>query len=258
LRLRKDALDSLIPLEAENVFRRYKPERCWTKDGHVFLTETSLLNVMPLLDPDLFLSFVRLGARRGGEYRDPTEAKIRKWVGTYGLPAKSKSLPRRGKPEAPASMPVEKFRREVRDARELWTIHKEIWASDAKAIKRRIKKPHSRWDDELVEGLDSRDHMLARSVLNADEAILHTAHGVLGTITTSKIMDVRPRLHGYGLSWWCPDLISALYLQFALLITGDRPKRICENCGTLFPLTRKDKYHCNESCYRTAYNHREA
>jgi len=30
------------------------------------------------------------------------------------------------------------------------------------------------------------------------------------------------------------------------------------NCGTLFPLTRKDKEYCNELCYRTAYNYRKA
>ena len=34
---------------------------------------------------------------------------------------------------------------------------------------------------------------------------------------------------------------------------GNRPKRICDNCGTLFPLTREDKDHCDERCYRTAY-----
>jgi hypothetical protein len=187
--------------------------------------------------------------------RDPTETRIRKWVGSYGLPAKR--LPRRGKPEAPVSMPVERFRQEVWDAWELWTIHKEIWAEDAEAIKSRANNPRSRWDQKLFEDLSSRNHRLVRSVLRRDEAVLYTARGALEEIATGLLADVSPRVYASNLSWWCPDLLSALYLQFTLLTIGDRPKRVCENCGTLFPLNRKDKYYCNESCYRTAYNHRK-
>ena len=66
---------------------------------------------------------------------------------------------------------------------------------------------------------------------------------------------MRTRVAYSDLSWSCDDLRSAMYLQFALLRTGDRPKRECGNCGMLFPLTRKDKGYCDESCYRTAYNH---
>jgi hypothetical protein len=89
-------------------------------------------------------------------------------------------------------------------------------------------------------------------------AVINTAHAVLDEIATEQIRDVRPRVYYSDLSWSCPDLLSALYLQFALLRMGDRPKRICKNCGTLFLLTRDDKYHCDETCYRTAYNYRDA
>jgi hypothetical protein len=251
---RRNALDGLIPVDAENVFRRYRPVKCVIKDELVLLVESSRFSVMPLRDPNFFTSFVRLGARRGGEYRNPTEVRIKKWAETFGLPAKR--LPKRGTSEAPVSMPLEKFRREVRNAWELWTIYKEIWAADAKAIGARAKDPHSRWDRELAEGLDSRDYRLARSVMSARQAVLRTARDVLDEIASAQIADVRSRVHMSKFSSWCPDLVSALYLQFSLLITRERPKRVCGNCGTLFPLTRKDKYHCDERCYRTAYNHR--
>jgi hypothetical protein len=254
LRPRRNALDGLIPVDAENVFRRFMPVQCVIKDESILLTESSMLSVTPLQDPNFFLSFVRLGARRGGEYRDPTEARIRKWVEIYGLPAKR--LPKRGTPEAPVSMPVEKFRREVRNAWELWAIYKEIWAADAEAIEGRAQAPHSRWDPELAEGLESSDYRLARSVMSARQAVLRTARDVLDKIASAQIADVRSRVHMSNFTWECRDLYSALYLQFAWLITGERPKRICQNCGTIFPLSRKDKYYCDETCYRTAYNHR--
>src|SRR5215207_3130896 len=132
-RLRNKALDSLIPFDAEHVFRRPKPDICWIENGQINLLEHPLLDVFPLVDPNLFLSFVRLGARRGGEYRDPSEYRIKKWVEKYGLPAKR--LPGRRTSEGRIvdlsveriSMSVEQFRREVSDAWELWTIHKEVW-----------------------------------------------------------------------------------------------------------------------------------
>jgi hypothetical protein len=264
-RLRNKAVDSLIPYDAEHVFRRPRPDICWIENGQINLLEDPFLDVFPLVDPNLFLSFVRLGTRRGGEYKHPSETRIKKWVGKYGLPIKR--LPARVTWEGgidlsleKLSMPVEQFQREVYNAWELWTIHKEVWAEDTEAILNRASTPRSRWDRELVEGLNSRDHRARRMVAHdldrpLSTAVIGTAHAVLDEIATAQIADVRPRVRA-DLSWWCPDLPSALYLQFALLRTGDRPKRICENCGTLFLLTRNDKYHCDETCYRTAYNHR--
>jgi hypothetical protein len=269
LRLRNEVLDSLIPYGAEHVFRRPKPDVCWIEDGQIDLLESPFLDVFPLVDPHLFLSFLRLGARRGGEYKDPSESRIKKWVEKYGLPAKRlQPGAQRSTSEKVTdlyvetlSMSVEQFRREVRDAWELWTIHKEVWAEDAEAIMDRVRTPRSRWDRDLAEGFDSRDHKDRRTVARAlykppGTAEIGTAQAVLDEIATAQIADVRPRVYSSDLSWWCPDLLSAMYLQFALLRMGDRPKRICANCGTLFPLTRKDKDYCDETCYRTAYNHR--
>jgi hypothetical protein len=259
IRLRNKALDSLIPLDAEHVFRRRMPDVCWIENEHINLLENPFLDVFPLVDPNLFLSFVRLGARRGGQYKEPSKYRIKKWVGKYGLPLKK--LRRQGTTRTPVRMPVEQFRREVRDAWELWTIHKEAWSNNAEAIMNRVNAPSYRWDYGLAAGFDTRDHKDRRTVARIlyqppSTPVINTAHAVLDELATDQLKDVRPRVHYSDLSWSCDDLPSALYLQFALLRMGDRPKRECKNCGTLFVLTRDDKYHCDETCYRTAYNHR--
>jgi hypothetical protein len=261
LRARSKVLDGLIPLDAEHVFRRAKPWSCRIKDERIELEEWWFQNVIPLRDPNFFLSFVRLGARRGGEYKKPSHARITKWVRKFGLPAKD--LAKRGTRENPVSMSVEQFRQEVREAWDLWTIHKEAYSEDAEAIIGRSKAPRCNWDYDLAAGLELATHKERLAVAYAlreplTTAVIGTAHAILDEIATEKIKDVRPRVYYSDLSWECPDLLTALYLQFALLRMGDRPNRICENCGTLFPLTRNDKYYCDETCYRTAYNHRNA
>jgi hypothetical protein len=59
-------------------------------------------------------------------------------------------------------------------------------------------------------------------------------------------------------SWDCPDLLSAMYLQFYLLITDFEPMRRCQNpaCGLPFPATRKNKRFCNATCRSNARNYR--
>jgi len=59
-------------------------------------------------------------------------------------------------------------------------------------------------------------------------------------------------------SWDCPDLLSAMYLQFYLLITDFEPMRRCQNpaCGLPFPATRKNKRFCNDTCRSNARNYR--
>jgi hypothetical protein len=261
VRVRNKVLDGLIPLDAEHVFRRNKPGSCRIKDGRIELEELWFLDVIPLTDPNFFLSFVRLGARRGGEYKEPSHARILKWVRRFGLPAKD--LAKRGTRENPVSMSVDEFRQEVRSTWDLWTIHKEAWSEDSEALLNRVRNPGCSWDHDLAVHSDMTDHKLRLSIARAlrkplSTAIIGTAHAALDEIATEEIGNVRPRVYDSDLSWSCPDLLSALYLQFALLRMGDRPKRICDNCGTLFPLTREDKYHCDETCYRTAYNYRKA
>jgi hypothetical protein len=59
-------------------------------------------------------------------------------------------------------------------------------------------------------------------------------------------------------SWSCPDLLSAIYLQFYVWMTGAWSMRYCENrnCGLPFPATRTDKRYCTDTCRSAARNHR--
>jgi hypothetical protein len=49
----------------------------------------------------------------------------------------------------------------------------------------------------------------------------------------------------------CPDLCTALYWQFASLMSGKRRVGICKVCQEPFIQTRKDKKVCGSGC-RTA------
>jgi hypothetical protein len=55
-------------------------------------------------------------------------------------------------------------------------------------------------------------------------------------------------------SWNCPDLLSAVYLQFYLWMIKAWPMHICayERCSTPFPATRKDKIFCSDNCRSAA------
>jgi hypothetical protein len=46
----------------------------------------------------------------------------------------------------------------------------------------------------------------------------------------------------------CPDLISAMYFQFAALVDGKHPSAICEGCGQIFPQRRRDQKVCDATC----------
>jgi hypothetical protein len=63
----------------------------------------------------------------------------------------------------------------------------------------------------------------------------------------------------FARSYSCRDLLSAIYLQFYLFITSDKPTHYCENpaCGMPFLVTRKDKWRCNDTCRSNARHYRE-
>lgn len=68
-----------------------------------------------------------------------------------------------------------------------------------------------------------------------------------------------PKTYALQQSWSCSDLLAAIYLQFFLWVSGNKPARICENegCRMPFPATRKDKRFCSDSCARGALYHRK-
>ena len=92
------------------------------------------------------------------------------------------------------------------------------------------------------------------------------AQSALGEIVTDLISDVHIRAgvqRGPGLvpSSTCPDLSSAIYLQFYFLVTKNKAPRFCENpaCGELFFPTRSNQRHCpGDACRSNARYHRKA
>jgi hypothetical protein len=84
---------------------------------------------------------------------------------------------------------------------------------------------------------------------------LLAAQSALGEIITNRVADVQLRVglqRGEGLtpSWYCPDLLSAIYLQFYLLITKSKPIEFCKNppCRQPFVPDSSKHVYCSDSC----------
>jgi hypothetical protein len=85
-----------------------------------------------------------------------------------------------------------------------------------------------------------------RSVVHTDEGFFFFGRPQAGKIPAASPM------------WRCPSLISAIYMQFCLLLMENKPMRLCENpaCGMPFQVTRKDKRFCNNTCRSNARHYR--
>ena len=250
----------------------------------------------PFADPDLALSFARLGAR--GE---PSPQRIEKWVSRYGLLFRqNERLPgdrilEDGRVNQ-KPMEVYKFTREVSRFRDLLRLYTEIRERDIRAVTKRSREPHSAVDKELAAyvqpGLAQDGHPPARldRALEAFSSlslssVLTLADRFLADQLSKSLDGVHLRVvpgfkipHGasqederslmvslwntpstsyrLGFSWHCPDLISAIYLQLFLLATKNTPMRFCKACQTPFPAKPKHKRFCNSTCRSNARNHR--
>lgn len=63
--------------------------------------------------------------------------------------------------------------------------------------------------------------------------------------TLSSLAASRYKMRG---AWYCPDLLSAIYLQLYLLATRNTRMRFCEACHSPLPAKPKHKRFCNDSC----------
>jgi hypothetical protein len=248
----------------------------------------------PFADPDLALSFARLGAR--GE---PSPHGIEKWVSRYGL------LFRRDK-KSPSDriledgsvnqkpMQVHEFTREVFRFRDLLRLYTQIREGNVTAVRQRSIEPQSAVDRELAayvrpalsedspfsERLDrflvalyslSLDRVMALAdrfladqlSASLDGVRLRTIsgfqipHGASREDQQSRMMSlIRDPQSQYrlGFSWHCPDLISAIYLQLFLLATKNTPMRFCKACQTPFTAKPKHKRFCNPTCRSNGRN----
>jgi hypothetical protein len=239
----------------------------------------------PLEEQDLFLSFARLGAR--GE---PSENSMLQWVSKRGLLTRHNKEGRAGRAlvdrrtnlvnQAPISM--ENFRAEVLCAHQLLTLYTAIKTEDSATIRAICDegKRHraSRWTNTPPTTLE--EFLAPHRESSTTEYQLLDHHNVwialiaLGGIVKKRVANVRldigdthddPNLpwpltgtHRLTRRYRCEDLLSTMYLQFYLFITGDKPMRHCENpaCGMPLLVTRKDKRFCNDTCRSNARNYR--
>ncbi len=126
-------------------------------------------------------------------------------------------------------------------------------------IRARVEEPTSWLDKELVESVRSLDGRNLRDLdredlLDEGELEISVSVPVLLENVAAHVSDVYIRLAAFFEkvveSYRCPDLLSALYLQFYLMIRANKPMGYCEhpNCRTPFLLTSKKRRFCCETC----------
>ena len=246
-------------------------------------------------DSDLFFSFARLGAR--GEPSESSilhwvseHGLLRRENEKHGgLLAREVNQ---------ASITMEEFRAEVLCACQLLNLHMDIREENFAALQAKIygmdEKRHlsSYWPHTPPTDLEEYFANRRDTCSKARDALglLHegspfdepewtsverwdvfVALGALQEIVKDRLADVRldfdhhwtgtqPLRSDYRIrrSWDCPDLCSAMYLQFYLVITDFEPMRRCQNpaCVLPFPATRKNRRFCNATCRSNARNYR--
>ena len=246
----------------------------------------------PFAHTDLFYSFVRLGA-----IGEPSESRIMEWVSRHGLlTRKDESVSSATVLEDGAinqqPISVRDFRSEVSQARAMLELYAEIRRLDVRALNARIAEPRSTVDRQLAQlASNFTDDPSYQQVMDridiwlgslAITPVLGAADKVLAEMISESVAGVRPRaIRGYALpmssdeerpsqmraahknyrmqqGWFYPDLRSAMYMQFYLLVTQNKPMRSCENpvCRMPFPATKSNRRFCCVSCRSNARHYR--
>jgi hypothetical protein len=192
---------------------------------------------------------------------------------------------------------VEDFRIEVLRVYDILTLYSEIKEKDVDGIKARIENPRSWLDDRLAHGYDTDIAMpdgsakmneytkavVLSTLSTAPRPELWHADRILHKVITESVDSVRlqavsgfalpdnadwdnllefraatPKRYSLGQSFRCSDLRCAIYLQLFLIVTANKPMRICAhpNCPMPFPLTRRNRIYCSRSCKRGARYYR--
>lgn len=219
----------------------------------------------PLEAPELFISFAKLASRGR-----PSDKSVLEWVHKYGLLKKAEdeeesSFVSINKPNQ-APMPIEEFKDEAMQANSALHLHADLVEGDIGSLRNRLGKlreadkkwkPLSKIDKKLVEDWAHEGDGDTRG-----SNLPWMAEVRLASFVTSRVEGVRLSLWGSGYwgstdgaykplpTWECPDLLSAIYLQFYLLIADGLPMRRCvvPSCRMPFPLTRKDRQTCSDAC----------
>lgn len=174
-----------------------------------------------------------------------------------------------------ASVRAEEFAAEAMDANSALSLHADLYNKDYTKLWKRIRGAR----DGMAKGTSLERSRFNDNLINRYGEDLNRPPGAgnlpwmaeveLATFVSRKIDGVRLALSGSGYwneqrsgykptpSWECPDLLSAIYLQFYLLITESLPVRRCANpvCEMPFVRKRKDKRFCTPSCRSGARRH---
>jgi len=259
--------------------------------------ETQSRLTSPLSDPNLFLSFARLGS-----HGEPSEKSILRWVNAQGLLKGRDRLresefagaiafgpllePHERIEQHPVS--VHDFRKEVRSAYQMLRLYANVRGRDYAAIAEWFlaetpQTPRAPAQSTMVERYldrwrnfeyDSVRWMLQQGITTRrreGEWLIGTAKSALLGSVAYSVRNIRLTLTDLPApgnqgpnplfarrTMRCPDLLSAIYLQFYLMVTDNKPMRHCENpaCGMPFPAKPKHKRHCSDSCRSNARNYR--
>lgn len=221
----------------------------------------------PLQEPDLFLSFARLAS-----HGKPSAKSVLRWVSKYGLPRKADEgwddVELRDDKLNQAPVLVDSFAAEALEARSALALYTDLSVGGVKALRKRIRNLREEYD--RGGKLSEIDRYFATEW--GEEAgkmdkyrrgnLQFVATAYLEGFVRNRLEGVRPALWsdetsgGWAgryrptQSWKCPDLLSAVYLQFYLLMTNTLAMRVCENpaCRMPLPVTRKNRRFCNSTC----------
>lgn len=225
----------------------------------------------PLLESNLFLSFAGLAAN--GE---PSESSALGWIEKYGLLRSNGISTREFQTASQEAYHALKLLEQLRSG-DVAVLRSRIDFKDQRVLLdgkdigipqlREFNPQKSRWETVLsgdrrvrvlrhVDGIETYIYPEAD-----DEAILLYSVRGLENIVTEKLENVR-RMFGTGddehprpLAEWrpqlvdhCPDLLTALWYQFAVMVAERRPMKRCVICGKPFEPRRSTKKTCGDAC----------
>lgn len=168
---------------------------------------------------------------------------------------------------------LDDFRSEVQDARSALNLYgvlrsKDLNDGNVAELKTLVNAARDKESHVQLSGVESGLARIGDAVLETSwtDTLVFRAALVLEAFVKQKVADVRLDFFAFTeklapapvyapvQSWTCPDLLSAIYLQFYLWMTKAWPMRICANerCSTPFPATRTDKIYCTGTCRSAA------
>ena len=233
----------------------------------------------PLQEPNLFLSFARLAARG-----QPSQHSVLNWTHGYGLLRTPKIGIETFRAEAREAYRALSLLEQIRggdtvtlrsrlsyrqkDPLSNRQIH--LDDEDIGIAQHREHNPRrTYWESVTRDGkqVDVLRHVDDASVdlyiypTTDDDMVLAYAVWGLEHIVTNKLVSVRRVFgagddeHPYPLAEWrpkladyCPDLMTALWYQFAKIVEERRPIKRCVICGNPFTSRRSTRETCSDAC----------